>query len=49
MKKSNMWVMILGGLVIITLVILLEMQYNNAVDTCIASGQSEEVCREGLK
>lgn len=49
MKKSNMWVMILGGLVIITLVILLETQYNNAVDTCISSGQNEEVCREGLR
>lgn len=49
MKKSNMWVAILGGLVIIILLVLLEVQYNNAVDTCIASGQNEEVCREGLR
>ena len=46
MKK---WTLILGGLVLIVLVILLETQYNNAVDTCIASGQNEEVCREGLR
>lgn len=49
MTKSYKWVAILGGLVIILLAILLEVHYNNAVDTCIASGQDEQICREGLR
>lgn len=47
MSKSKKWVAILGGLVILTLAILLENNYtNNAVETCINSGQEVKICEE---
>lgn len=49
MKKGNKWVIILGGLVIITLVIISNMHYNRAVNDCVRSGQKENICREGLR
>ena len=46
MKK----ILLIGlGLVMIALLVLANLQYENAVDTCVANGQSREVCEGGLK
>lgn len=37
------------GLVMIALLVLANLQYESAVDTCVANGQSREVCEGGLK
>ena len=45
-KKVNIIVLIIG---IILLIVLNSRQYEIAIKTCVASGNSEEYCMERLK